>query len=248
LSASNASCGVSARWSRCRSGAPIAPHSSIGSRSRIQHDLDLLRQLLGLHERQHFEHLVQRAEAARKDHQCLGHVREPELPHEEVVELEVQAVSDVRIGPLLEGQPDVETDGLATRLFCAPVGRLHDARSAARGDDEAVVRRSESERPFRQQLRELTGLFVIPRPLDCLAPHSQLRLHLGCWSSLQAIGETRHVRIGMLTTVDPSRAEEDDRVLDVLLLKPPQGLEVLRQNPQGARFVAVKKLAVVVRQ
>jgi hypothetical protein len=51
---------------------------------------DLLGQLLGLRQGQQLEHLVQRAEAAGKDHQRLGQIGEPELAHEEVVELEVQ--------------------------------------------------------------------------------------------------------------------------------------------------------------
>ena len=50
----------------------------------------LLRQLARLRQREDLEHLVERAEAAGKNDQRLGQVREPELPHEEVVELEVQ--------------------------------------------------------------------------------------------------------------------------------------------------------------
>ena len=57
----------------------------------VQDDLELLRELLRLHEGQDLEYLVERAEAAGKHHERLGQVREPELPHEEVVELEVQA-------------------------------------------------------------------------------------------------------------------------------------------------------------
>ena len=51
---------------------------------------DLLGQLLGLRQRQHFHQLVHGAEAARKNHQRLRQVGEPELAHEEVVELEAQ--------------------------------------------------------------------------------------------------------------------------------------------------------------
>src|SRR6185503_5547394 len=100
---------------------------------------DLLRQLVGLYERQHLEQLVERAEAAGKNHQRLRQVGEPELAHEEVVELEVQPLGDVGVGALLERQPDVEADRLAARLAGAAVGRLHDARAAAGGDDEPMV-------------------------------------------------------------------------------------------------------------
>ena len=41
-------------------------------------------------QREDFEQLVHGAEAAGEDHQRLRQIREPELAHEEVVELEVQ--------------------------------------------------------------------------------------------------------------------------------------------------------------
>ena len=72
-----------------------------------------LRQLLGLRQRQDLQHFVQRSEAARKHHQRLGEIREPELAHEEVVKLEAQLRADVRIGQLLERQPDIQPDGFA---------------------------------------------------------------------------------------------------------------------------------------
>ena len=37
----------------------------------VQHDADLLRQLVGLHQREDLEQLVERAEAARKDDERL---------------------------------------------------------------------------------------------------------------------------------------------------------------------------------
>src|SRR5205807_109307 len=85
--------------------------------------LNLLGQLVGLHQRQNLEQLVARPEAAGKDHERLGEVREPELAHEEIMELEVQTLGDVRVGPLLEGQTDVEADRLAARLARAPGAR-----------------------------------------------------------------------------------------------------------------------------
>src|SRR5437867_12132747 len=55
----------------------------------VQDDLDLLGELPRLHQCQDLEHLVQRSKAAREDDERLCEVREPELPHEEVVELEM---------------------------------------------------------------------------------------------------------------------------------------------------------------
>src|SRR5947209_5274644 len=61
----------------------------------VENDGDLLRELVRLRKRQNLEQLVARAETAREYHQRFGQIREPELPHEEVVELEMQAFSDV---------------------------------------------------------------------------------------------------------------------------------------------------------
>ena len=97
----------------------------------VEDDLDLLRQLLGLHQRQDLEHLVERAEAARKDHERLGEIRKPELAHEEVVELEVQSLGDVAIRALLERKPDVQADRLAAGIGSAAIGRFHDPGTAA---------------------------------------------------------------------------------------------------------------------
>ena len=99
----------------------------------------MLRQFVRLHEREDLEQLVARAEAARKNHERLRQVREPELPHEEVMELEMQAVGDVRVGALFEWQPDVEPDRLPSGLARAAIGRFHDPGTAARGHDETMV-------------------------------------------------------------------------------------------------------------
>ena len=109
----------------------------------VEDDEELLRELAGLRQRQDLEHLVERAEAAGKDHERLRQVREPELPHEEVVELEVQIVGDVLIGSLLEGKSDVEPDGLAAGLVRSAVGRLHDAGTSPGAYDEPPARRLE---------------------------------------------------------------------------------------------------------
>ena len=97
----------------------------------VQNDLNLLLELLRLHQRQDLEHLVERPESAREDHQRLGQIRKPELAHEEVVELEVQPVGDEAVRALLEGQADVQSDRLAAGLVGAAVGGLHDAGAAA---------------------------------------------------------------------------------------------------------------------
>src|SRR5688572_12120198 len=63
----------------------------------VKNDLDLLGKLLGLHQGENLEELVERTEAARKNDQRLGQIRKPEFAHEEVMELEMQSVGDERI-------------------------------------------------------------------------------------------------------------------------------------------------------
>src|SRR6266446_2240170 len=67
-------------------------------------------ELAGLRQRQDLEQLVERAEAAGKRNQGARQVREPQLAHEEVVELEAELRGDIGIGTLLLRQTDVEAD------------------------------------------------------------------------------------------------------------------------------------------
>jgi len=55
-----------------------------------------------------------------------------------VVELKVERRRDVPVGRLLEGQTNVHPDGLAAGLVRSAIGRLHDARPAARGNHKTV--------------------------------------------------------------------------------------------------------------
>ena len=120
----------------------------------------MLRELFRLDEGEDLEELVERAEPAGKDHECLRQVREPELPHEEVVELEVQPAGDVRVRALFERQPDVQADRLASRLVRPAVGRLHDAGAAAGAHDEPVVFGAEPAAPLREAARQHAGVLV----------------------------------------------------------------------------------------
>src|SRR5436189_2398678 len=58
----------------------------------VQDHFDLLRQLVGLHQRENLEELIARPEAAGKNHQRFREVSEPELSHEKIMKFELQAV------------------------------------------------------------------------------------------------------------------------------------------------------------
>src|SRR5262249_13959054 len=92
-----------------------------------------------------------------------GEVREPELPHEEVVELEPEAGRDPRVRALLVRETDVEADGASARVVRAAVRGFHDARPAAATDEKAARRRRDLPRPLRDQARQLAGLLVVVR-------------------------------------------------------------------------------------
>jgi hypothetical protein len=85
--------------------------------------------LLALHQRDHLEQLVQRAEATREGHQGLGAHHEVHLAQREVVELEAQLGRDEAVGRLLVRQRDVQADverafvvrpGLAASMMPGP--------------------------------------------------------------------------------------------------------------------------------
>ena len=113
-----AACGSSANENSARSSRAIIPWRTIASKfddlvpvaRAVEDDRDVSLQLARLRERQDLEELVERAEPAREHDQRARQVREPELAHEEVVELEPELGRDVRVRTLLVRQPDVEAD------------------------------------------------------------------------------------------------------------------------------------------
>ncbi len=82
------------------------------------------------------------------------------------MKLEVEFRRDVPIWELLEGQTDIQADGLATGLTGAKIRRLHDPRAPAGGDDEPMPLGLKLHRPLRQQEREPTRIFIVASHLD----------------------------------------------------------------------------------
>src|SRR5262249_8621960 len=144
---------------------------------------------------------------AGEDDERAREVREPELAHEEVMELERELACDVAVGPLLVRQADVEADGAAALLRCAAVGRLHDAAAAPRADDVAPRARRQALRPPRDEAGELPRRLVI--------------------TSERPVG--RQAR----------GAEEHDGVVDLLAAERLERLEVLGEDAQRPRRVAL---------
>jgi hypothetical protein len=109
----------------------------------VDDDDVVLGELSRLEKGEHFPKLIHGAEAAGENDKGFGDLREPEFAHEEIVEIEAEFGADVGVGELLVRQFDGEADGLAAGFAGAAIGGFHDARTAARANDEAARPRSE---------------------------------------------------------------------------------------------------------
>ena len=75
-----------------------------------------------------------------------------------------------------------------------------------------------------------------------------MRFAFGRGASAGAPLETFERLLRGFAAVNPRRAEEDDGVLDVLRLEAAERLEILGQDPERARFFALEKLRIEVRE
>src|SRR5262249_42488823 len=91
--------------------------------------------LLGLDQRQCFEHLIESPKTAGHDDEGVGVFDQHDFANEEVIEL--QHFVEVWVWLLLEWQLDVAADGSSAGFLCAAVSRFHKAGAAARHDGEA---------------------------------------------------------------------------------------------------------------
>ena len=200
-------------------------------------DRHRLAHLLSLHQRQQLEQLVERTEPARKHDHRLRKIGEPEFAHEEVVEVKRELARNVVVAELVGRNRDGQADVDAARLGRAPVGRFHDAGAAAGAHHEAPLLRVELLGPVREAESELARGFVVGR-------HAQRHARvLDCAAAGRGLAQRF---LGLLARLDPRRAHEHDGIIDALALEPPFGLEIFRQDAQGACVPAVQKRLVTV--
>src|SRR5207245_9820643 len=126
-------------------GAPI--EDFVPKAAAVNENQVVFGELAGLQQREHFPEFVHGAKAARKNNEGFGELREPELAHEKVMEVEAQLGADVGIRELLVGKLDGKADGLAAGFRSAAVGGFHDARAAAGADDEPPRMLAEGQGP-----------------------------------------------------------------------------------------------------
>src|SRR5882724_1379880 len=212
----------------------------------INDDEDFLGQFLGLRERHDFEQFVHGAEATRKNHQRLSQVREPELPHEKVVELEVERRRDVGVGILLEGQIDVKSDRLTAGFLGAEIRALHNARTSAGGHDETVALGWDLNGPLGEHVGKAAGVFVVASHVyTSLGTLHVSGLLCGCRLGTIALHFSQPLA-GVLQVLEASGAEEDDRILDLLAAEAGERLDVLGENAQNPPVGTLQELLVLV--
>jgi hypothetical protein len=132
------------------------------------------------------------------------------------MKLKVQRRRDVWVRALFKREPDIEPDRLATGLVRTPVGRLHNPRPTPRSHNKPLPARWNLHRPIRQQVRELSRIFVVARHFysRCILRVNQPGQRMLC----------------IFTAVDARRSKEDNRILNQLMPEACQRFQIFRDN------------------
>src|SRR5438445_13053656 len=215
-------------------------------RAAIDDNDNLFSQLLSLGKGEDFKKFVERTEASGKDNQRFGQIREPELTHEKVMELEVERRRDIGIRILLERQIDVEADGLSASFVSAKICRFHDARASAGGDDKAMALGRDLGGPFGQQEGKPARVFVVASHVNGGLGAFHL-LGLLCGGNLCAVAaDCGQTVAGIVAAVDAGGAEEDDRILNLLAAKARKRFAVLGLQAQNPAVRTVEEWFVLI--
>ena len=210
------------------------PVQSLLPEVRIEnHDRHLLRVLIGLDKREHFEGFVERSESAWENHERTSHAQEPVLTDKEITELQVQFVIDVRVAMLFERQLDVQADRRRTHVRGSAVAGFHNARTTTRHDGVAVVA---LVNPLAELGSEFTsGIVRISHIGESVKPCKFLFILAALAAFFDFVGRER-----------TGRTKEHDRILDLFLCKNLCRLEKFRKESNGACGIAFHKFGVVV--
>src|SRR5207253_8202673 len=82
-----------------------------------------------LNQSERLKKLVEGPDAAGHNHEGVGIFYQQRFANEKI--MQPDTTIEIRVGCLLEWQLDVASNRAASDLFCAAIGRLHDARAAA---------------------------------------------------------------------------------------------------------------------
>jgi len=218
-------------------------HAFVGQRLEIHHPRPELApeqqhrdrlHLAGLDQRQQFEHLVERAEAAGKYGQRPCPKQEMHLAQGKIMELEAQFRRDEAVGRLLMGQDDVHADGGGAHIVGAAIGRLHDRGAAARTDDEMAASRF-VHRILRRDPRQLARLVIIAR------------LSTQIFRDALLFGRGRGVdaRLHLLRFGDARRSVEDEGRFDLRLVHQQLRLQQFELEPHRPQILPQQEFGVL---
>ena len=130
----------------------------------------------------------------------------------------------------------------------AAVGRLHDAGSTSRADDEALGTGAEGHGPFGDAAREFARFFVVARHLDDRAGRADFHPPLGRLSSPGSLLHLLELGHRLAARLDARRAEHHDRVSHIGPPEPDQRIEIFGQDAQRTSSEAVHELGIFVGQ
>ena len=133
-------------------------------------------------------------------------------------------------------QHDVQPNSQGAHFLRAPVGCLHDARTAAGADKQLISRRSRVA-VARHQARKQPRLVVIPSIANMPLGQSQRGFIVAFFSQLKRC-------IGLLGRGKAGAAEHHNRVFNALGLLVDFGLKHFQLDAQAAGFTAQQKLRV----
>mmetsp|Transcript_17562 Transcript_17562/g.48182 ORF Transcript_17562/g.48182 Transcript_17562/m.48182 type:complete len:431 (+) Transcript_17562:747-2039(+) len=206
-----------------------------------QSALDLARR----HEHKHLEEFVARAITARCDDQPDAPVSHPELPREEIMELEAELRRDEGVQAFLEWQRDAEAHRSAASSPGALVRGLHHAWASPRTNGvRGQARLLPLQRVFSDEARELHRfLVVLAEERHALQTHelrSQARI-LGHLLSQLSHRNTIRIRV-----FGARGAEDHDDAVDALLSKSHPRLLKLALDTEESSMRPVQELLVFV--
>jgi len=223
-------------------------HDAMPVFAAVNDDENFLGEFISLGKGEDFEKFVDRAEAAGKNHQRFGKIREPEFAHEEIMEFEVERGSDVGVWILFERQIDIEPDALSSSFVGAEVGGFHNAGASAGGDDETAAAGGNLNGPFGEQKSEAARVLVVAGHVDGGAGALQIIFVLSRGKFGFVFFRGGQILFCGVASLKAGGAEKDDGILDLLAAKARERFLVFREDTEYAAVGAVEERFVLVGQ
>jgi len=169
-----------------------------------------------------------------------------QLAQRKIVKPETQIRRDVGIGKLLMRQIDIQADGFRHDVMGAPVGRLHDAGTAAGHHHDPGVGRSGAG--VADQAPQLARNFVIMALGLNSFRDRNAKLQFGIAGIIRQ-GFTGKLHFTLRGGGFPyaGTAEHDDGVADPMLFEKKLGFEIIQLQTQTPDIVTVEEIDVFVR-